>query len=238
MRGITHYKHGCQGPLLGREDGRRSYRWRHNSQAGLIPERCHYNLNNATTNKLVEVTFVLCPGSIFFKGGITGSLSRNSSWLIFRQCELGHADDRRGNRGVGKYWSGNSQETLPYLHDMPFKSLPVPPSESTRMNTLSSHSFCVLSSVVFIEQKKWEDNKIHGLCSHITFLKGVINLEINFFSQINTPHSFIFSVAPFSDPFHTFLTLTTFCLLSPLRLKIWTLPSRIQYWEILINLSY
>ena len=107
-----------------------------------------------------------------FQRGISGSQSRNSSWLILRQCELGQADDRRGNKGVGKYWSGNSQETLPYLHDMPFKSLPVPPSESTKMNTLSSHSFCFLSFVplvVYFEQKLWKGKKIQCSWSNITF---------------------------------------------------------------------
>lgn len=49
----------------------------------------------------------------------------NTSWLILRQHELGHAEDKKGNKGVGKYWSGGSEETLPYLYDMAFKSLPI-----------------------------------------------------------------------------------------------------------------
>lgn len=75
------------------------------------------------------------------QSGLTGPQSGNSQLLILRQCDLGHADDRRGNKGVGKYWSGDSQEDLPYLRDMAFKPLPVPPSVSTRMNKFSSHSF-------------------------------------------------------------------------------------------------
>ena len=75
------------------------------------------------------------------QSGLTGPQSGNSPLLILRQRDLGHADDRRGNKGAGKYWSGNSQEDLPYLRDMAFKPLPVPPSVSTRMNTFYSHSF-------------------------------------------------------------------------------------------------
>lgn len=146
--------------------------WWDGSWAGLTPKRRHCNLTNAAMNKFAEVAFFSLSLEYVLQSGITGSQSRNSSWLILRQCELGHAEDRRGNKGVGKYWSGNSEQTLPYLHDMPFKSLPV--------FTLRKHSlyiplfffgffllvvvlfclFCLFSSIYWTEEMRRQCNPV------------------------------------------------------------------------------
>lgn len=73
MKRIAHYKLGCQGPISGEGGvGRSSYRRGASSQTGLTPKRRHYNLNNAAMNTFVEVTFVLCPWSMLFKGELVG----------------------------------------------------------------------------------------------------------------------------------------------------------------------
>lgn len=62
----------ARAPSLGNGAEKRLLQKRASSRAGLTPKRHHYNLNNTAMNKFVEVTFVLCPWSMFFRGELVG----------------------------------------------------------------------------------------------------------------------------------------------------------------------